>query len=97
MGKRRKEIHTGNFTMDAAKNYLYKRISQITPNVYAAFALALSERGWSTEDISELFAQTQVIWQDALTDGRDMVQICSDELDIDVRSGHYEEDTKADH
>ncbi len=79
---------TGNFTIDAAKNYLYKKVDQITPNVYSAFCLVLSRNyGWDAEEIAKLFAETQSLWCDSLTDGRDMTQICLDEIGIDVRAG----------
>ena len=83
-----RRYRTGNFTIDAAKEYLFKRIDQITPNVYSAFALVLAKNyGWEAEQIATLFAETQSLWQDSLDDGRDMAQICLDELGIDVRAG----------
>ena len=86
MGKYR--ARTGNRSMDSAVEYLYKRIDQITPNIYAAFAIVLiRDYGWDSDAVSELFGKTQILWQDALTDGRDMAQICSDEYDINVIAG----------
>lgn len=93
MAKRKKKsmpsrFRTGNRMMDATKEYLYKRIDQITPNVYSAFALVLATNyGWEPEQIATLFAETQSLWADSLDDGRDMTQICLDELGIDVRAG----------
>lgn len=33
---------------------------QVTPNIYSAFAICLHKRGWNYDQISELFAETQV-------------------------------------
>ena len=83
-----KRYRTGNFTIDATKEYLYKRIDQITPNVYSAFARVLAKNyGWEADQIATLFAETQSLWQAYLDDGRKMVEICYDELGIDVRAG----------
>lgn len=83
-----KRYLTGNGGWDSAKRYLYKRIDQITPNIYAAFALVLSRiYGWKTEKIAELFAETQKLWAESVADNRNMAQICYDELGIDVRAG----------
>lgn len=79
----------GNRPMVQAKEYLKNRIDQITPNIYAAFALTLSDEkyGWTAEQITDLFADTQRLWLDSMSDGRNMAQICSDLLDIDVIAG----------
>ena len=82
------KYRTGNYTIDAMKGYLYKRIDQITPNIYAAFALVLTRNhGWEPDEIAVLFAETQALWADSLDDGRDMPKICLDEVGIDVRAG----------
>ena len=91
-GKKRgvipKKYQTGNFAMDAAKRYLYGKIDQLTPQIYSAFALVLHENhGWDAEQIATLFAETQSLWAESAADGRNMAQICLDEIGIDVRAG----------
>lgn len=55
-----------------------REVYQVTPEIYAAFALCLDGRGWTFEQIEELFAETQKLWTDMLGDGDDMCKICEE-------------------
>lgn len=87
MKRKHAPLHTNNRQMNAALDYLYKRVDQITPSVYAAFAIALDARGWSAEQIAELFAETQEIWAESKNYSEDIVEICSERTGIEVRAG----------
>lgn len=66
---------------------LWQKVQKITPEIYAAFALILSrDYGWETVSIEELFQRTQALWVECSEMNIDMRQLCSDEVDIDVRS-----------
>lgn len=66
---------------------MYKKIQQITPEVYAAIALALHRKNkWGYKRINELFEESQKIWQESVNEDKDMVQICLDETGIELRN-----------
>lgn len=66
---------------------MYKKIQQITPEVYAAIALALHRNNkWGYKRINELFEESQKIWQESVNEDKDMVQICLDETGIELRN-----------
>ena len=66
---------------------MYKKIQQITPEVYAAIALALHRKNkWGYKRINELFEESQKIWQESVNEDKDMVQMCMDETGIELRN-----------
>ena len=66
---------------------MYKKIQQITPEVYAAIALALHRKNkWGYKRINELFEESQKIWQESVNEDKDMVQMCLDETGIELRN-----------
>lgn len=66
--------------------HLYKQIQNITPEVYAALALALRRKhGWGFQRINALFAESQEIWNECVQSGVNMVQMCFEETGIDVQ------------
>ena len=66
---------------------LEKQIANITPQVYAGIALALSRKyGWEYEQINELFAESQEIWNECVDNGADMISMCEEETGIECRS-----------
>ena len=91
MSKKRPPIHAKNRQMNSAIDYLYRKVDQITPQVYAAFAVVLTERGWEPEEIAKLFAETQTAWAESGERDVDIVTYCSETLGIEVRAGKQEE------
>lgn len=66
---------------------MYKKIQQITPEVYAAIALALHRKNkWGYKRINELFEESQKIWQESVNEDKDMVQMCLDETGIELKN-----------
>lgn len=64
---------------------MYKQINQITPQVYAGIALALHRKhGWGYNRINDLFAESQIIWQECVDSGVDMIKMCEEETGIEV-------------
>lgn len=62
-----------------------RKCKEITPEVYACIALALHRKyGWEYEDISDLFAESQEIWNECIQRSENMVQMCEMETGIDV-------------
>ena len=67
--------------------FMYKKIKNITPEVYAAVALVLSrEYEWTYEQINDFFAETQAVWQEYSDSKMDMIQACLEETGIELRS-----------
>lgn len=65
---------------------LYKKINQITPEVYAGIALALHRKcGWGYKRINDLFEESQVIWNECINSEINMVEMCEKETGIELR------------
>ena len=65
---------------------MYKKIQQITPEVYAGIALALHRKyGWGYRRINDLFLESQNIWNECVNSGINMVEMCEEETGIEVR------------
>jgi hypothetical protein len=63
------------------------RVQQIVPEVYAAVALTLyRDYEWTYEQINDLFGLTQEKWEYYSDMHLDMIQICSEETGIELRS-----------
>lgn len=66
---------------------LYRKIEQITPQVYACLALALHRRhGWGFKRINDIFIDSQEIWEECLSKNINMIQMCEEETGIDVQN-----------
>ena len=65
---------------------LYKKIEQITPEVYAGIALALHRKHrWGYKRINDLFLESQTIWNECINSGINMVEMCEKETGIEIR------------
>ena len=65
---------------------LYKKIEQITPEVYAGIALALHRKcGWGYNRINDLFEESQIIWNECINSDINMVEMCEKETGIELR------------
>ena len=65
---------------------LYKKIEQITPEVYAGIALALHRKcGWGYKRINDLFVESQTIWDECINSDINMVEMCEKETGIELR------------
>ena len=65
---------------------MYKKIQQITPEVYAGIALALHRKyGWGYKRINDLFLESQTIWNECVNSGINMVEMCEEETGIELR------------
>ena len=66
---------------------LERQCREITPSVYACIALALHRKyGWGFKRISDLFAESQDIWNECIMNKESMVEMCERETGIDVRN-----------
>lgn len=66
---------------------LEKQVANITPQVYAGIALALSRKfGWEYEQINELFVESQDIWNECVERDIDMIAMCEEETGIECRA-----------
>ena len=66
---------------------MYKKIQQITPEVYAGIALALHRKyGWGYKRINDLFSESQTIWNECVNSGINMVEMCEEETGIEIRN-----------
>lgn len=73
-------------------NYLKDRINKTLPYMYSAIALAM----WNVldetdeekrEDIATLINESQVVWNECVNEGRDIVDWCEEITGFDIRSG----------
>ena len=65
---------------------LYKKIEQITPEVYAGIALTLHRKyGWGYKRINDLFEESQVIWNECINSDINMMEMCEKETGIELR------------
>lgn len=76
-----------NNNLIAAMNYAQKQINQLTPEIYAAIALALHRvYGFSSKRIEKVFAESQAIWENFVNDRGTMIDLCEDETGIRVNN-----------
>ena len=65
---------------------LYKKIEQITPEVYAGIALTLHRKyGWGYKRINDLFEESQIIWNECINSDINMMEMCEKETGIELR------------
>lgn len=65
-----------------------RKCREITPEVYAGIALALHRKhGWGFKRISDLFAESQVIWNECIQSDENMIEKCEKEIGIELRAG----------
>ena len=65
---------------------LYKKINQITPEVYAGIALALHRKcGWGYKRVNDLFEESQIIWNECINSDINMMEMCEKETGIELR------------
>lgn len=75
-----------NKAVQNVKKEFKNQINLIMPEIYSAFAIALTNKGKSYEEIMELFGDTQVIWEDLVNKEIDMPTLCLEKTGIDVRA-----------
>lgn len=78
-----KFIHNGNKSLDRLK--MVRQTEWLVPHIYAAIACELWDKGWSAEEIQELFRLSQERWLDSERNGWDLLQNVADVTNIDVR------------
>lgn len=62
-----------------------KASDEITPQIYAAFAIALHrECGWGYTRICRVFAESQKVWEEFSGRGKEMMDLCEKETGITV-------------
>lgn len=64
---------------------MQRQINEITPNIYASIAIALSRFEVSHEDIAAIFAESQAIWEECVNSDVNMREMCLNETGIDVQ------------
>ena len=63
-----------------------RKCKEITPEVYASIAIALHRKcEWGFKRISDLFAESQKVWNECIQSGESMVEMCERETGIDVQ------------
>lgn len=56
------------------KAFIKSMSEWLVPRVYAAFACELWDRGWTVEQIQEIFTDTQDRWCDSVNNGWDILK-----------------------
>lgn len=65
---------------------LDRKIQELTPNIYASFALALFRKyGWEEDEIADLFEEVHQIWSDGVNTGESILKQCEDEVGIIIQ------------
>jgi hypothetical protein len=65
---------------------LERKCKEITPEVYASIAIALHRKyGWGFKRISDLFAESQEVWNECIQSEESMVEMCERLTGIDVQ------------
>ena len=63
---------------------MHQHIQNLTPEIYAAIAIAMHRNGYTFEDIELIFAESQEIWTECVQSGVNMQKMCEEETGIDV-------------
>lgn len=62
-----------------------RQCREITPSVYASIAIALHRKhGWGFKRISDLFAESQEVWNECIQGDISMIEMCEKETGINV-------------
>ena len=69
---------------------MQRQINEITPNIYASIAIALSRFEVSHDDIAVIFAESQIFWEECVNLDINMKEMCLNETGIDVRRTVFE-------
>lgn len=65
---------------------LDRKIQELTPNIYASFALALHRRwGWGAKRIGDLFNEVAAIWSRGVNESHNLLKECEDETGIIIQ------------
>ena len=76
-----------NNTLINQYKQLSKQVQNITPQVYAGIAIALHRKyQWEYDQINELFAESQEIWNECVRADVDMIAMCEEETGIECRA-----------
>lgn len=63
-----------------------RQCREITPSVYASIAIALHRKyGWGFKRISDLFAESQEVWNECIQGDISMIEMCERITGIDVQ------------
>ena len=64
-----------------------RQCREITPSVYASIAIALRRKyGWGYKRISDLFEESQDVWNECIQGDISMIEMCERITGIDVRN-----------
>lgn len=76
-------IKNGNKTKDFLM--MRRQTEWLVPHIYAAIACELWDKGWSSEEIQDLFSASQERWLDSERNGWDILENVAEVTGIDVR------------
>lgn len=62
-----------------------EQINLLLPEIYSAFAVALHNKGYSTEQINDLFMDTQDLWNECVQKDINMPTWCKEITGVDVQ------------
>ena len=71
---------------NAAKMETELRADRVVKYTYAAIGLALYDKyKWEPDQIQELFTESQILWNSAITNGWDMLENAEEILDVEFK------------
>lgn len=66
-----------------------KKVNNLTPEIYAAIAIALHTKcGWGYKRINDLFQLSEKIWDECIEQEVDMITKCENEIGIVLKGEH---------
>lgn len=65
--------------------FMYKKIELLTPEIYASMAIMLHRKGFSTEEIEEMFSLSQEIWNECVNQDINMIEKCFEETGVSLK------------
>ena len=78
------KYYSGGRNKSVKRMELMQATKWIVPHVYAGIASSLWERGWTKEQIEEIFIESQERWNDATINRWDILQNVKDVIGIDI-------------
>lgn len=65
--------------------FMYQKIELLTPEIYASMAIMLHRKGFSTEEIEEMFSLSQEIWNECVNQDINMIEKCFEETGVSLK------------
>lgn len=79
------KFYNGGMSKQYRKTQLRRQTESLVPRIYACIAACLWDRGWESDQIQELFKESEERWDESIREGWDMLENVAEVANIDVR------------